>query len=127
MLALIGEQFEGGQEICGAVVSVRHSEDILSIWNRSADNFPIINIIRDRIKTILKLPNFITVEYKRHKEAQAKVTQWKRRVLYICMCTCSYHFWMIGIHFCKSCWTLLYYFKYYTNPIILIVEKLHYQ
>lgn len=33
MLALIGDQFgEAGEEICGAVLSVRNGEDIISIW-----------------------------------------------------------------------------------------------
>ena len=38
MLAIIGEHFDVGNEVCGAVISVRFSEDILSIWNRNADN-----------------------------------------------------------------------------------------
>lgn len=37
LLALIGEQFgELGEEICGAVVSVRNGEDIISIWTASS-------------------------------------------------------------------------------------------
>ena len=38
MLAIIGEHFDVGNEVCGAVISVRFSEDILSIWNRNANN-----------------------------------------------------------------------------------------
>ena len=38
VLAMIGEQFDVGHEICGAVVSVRTNEDIISVWNKSADN-----------------------------------------------------------------------------------------
>ena len=34
----VGEQFDVGHEICGAVISVRHSEDIISVWNKTADN-----------------------------------------------------------------------------------------
>ncbi|KAK9761726.1 hypothetical protein K7432_013150 [Basidiobolus ranarum] len=37
VLAVIGDQFDVGSEICGAVLSIRHSEDILSVWNRSAN------------------------------------------------------------------------------------------
>ena len=33
---MLGEQFMVGEEVCGAVVSIRFQEDILSIWNRSA-------------------------------------------------------------------------------------------
>ena len=37
LLALLGEQFTGipHDEICGAVVSCRYNEDILSVWNRN--------------------------------------------------------------------------------------------
>lgn len=38
VLAIIGEQFDVGNEICGAVISVRYNEDIISLWNRNADN-----------------------------------------------------------------------------------------
>lgn len=36
LLALIGDQFgDAGEEVCGAVLSVRNGEDILSIWTRT--------------------------------------------------------------------------------------------
>ena len=38
LLAIIGEQFDVGNEICGAVISIRYSEDIIYLWNRTADN-----------------------------------------------------------------------------------------
>lgn len=35
LLAIVGDQFaEAGEEICGAVLSVRTGEDVLSIWTR---------------------------------------------------------------------------------------------
>ena len=46
LLSIIGEQFDVGNEICGAVVSLRQSEDILSVWNRNADNLDAVNKIR---------------------------------------------------------------------------------
>ncbi|CAG8437938.1 1364_t:CDS:2 [Funneliformis mosseae] len=36
VMAVIGDQFDVGTEICGAVLSIRSSEDILSLWNQSA-------------------------------------------------------------------------------------------
>lgn len=69
VLAMIGEQFDVGQEICGAVVSVRNSEDIISIWNKNCENKEATYKIVDQMRKILKLPNFITIEYKKHKEA----------------------------------------------------------
>ena len=36
LLAMIGDQFnEASEEVCGAVLSVRNGEDILSIWTRT--------------------------------------------------------------------------------------------
>ena len=58
VLAMLGEQFLVGSEICGAVVSVRyHTEDIVSIWNKNANNQGVINQIRDIMKRVLNLPN----------------------------------------------------------------------
>lgn len=70
VLAMLGEQFLVGSEICGAVVSVRyHTEDIVSIWNRNASNQGVINQIRDIMKRVLNLPNNTIMEYKAHKES----------------------------------------------------------
>lgn len=46
ILAIIGEQFDVGSEICGAVLSVRNNEDIVSVWNKTADNLEAVNKIR---------------------------------------------------------------------------------
>lgn len=69
LLALIGCQFHGvpDGEICGAVVSIRYSEDILAIWNRNASDRDITERIRDAIKKILQLPSHAHLEYKPHQ------------------------------------------------------------
>lgn len=46
LLAIIGEQFIVGNEICGAVISVRGNEDIISLWNRTANDSAITVGIR---------------------------------------------------------------------------------
>ncbi|KAL6206793.1 PREDICTED: eukaryotic translation initiation factor 4E-1-like [Fragaria vesca subsp. vesca] len=38
LLALIGEQFDHGDEICGAVVNVRGRQEKISIWTKNAEN-----------------------------------------------------------------------------------------
>lgn len=38
LLAMIGEQFDDGDEICGAVVNVRGKQDRISIWTKNATN-----------------------------------------------------------------------------------------
>ena len=35
LLAIVGDQFmEAGDEVCGAVLSVRSGEDMLNVWTR---------------------------------------------------------------------------------------------
>ena len=73
VLAMLGEQFMVGEEICGAVVSIRFQEDILrwgsvkgysfckffpklffcSIWNRTACDQAVTNRIRDTFRRVL--------------------------------------------------------------------------
>ncbi|KAI3731764.1 hypothetical protein L1987_62953 [Smallanthus sonchifolius] len=38
LLAMIGEQFDHGDDICGAVVNVRKSQEKISIWTKNAAN-----------------------------------------------------------------------------------------
>lgn len=38
LLAMIGEQFDYGDEICGAVVSVRGKQDKIAVWTKNAAN-----------------------------------------------------------------------------------------
>ncbi|EPB68174.1 eukaryotic initiation factor 4E [Ancylostoma ceylanicum] len=68
LLAMAGEQFLVGDEICGAVCSVRNQEDIVSLWNRTADNIGVTNRIRDTLRRVLNLPINAVMEYKRHDE-----------------------------------------------------------
>lgn len=69
VLAIVGEQFDVGHEICGAVCSVRNSEDIISIWNKNHDNVEATSKIRDQMRRILKLPAYIQLEYKKHQDS----------------------------------------------------------
>jgi translation initiation factor 4E len=65
LLALIGDQFfDAGEEVCGAVLSVRNGEDILSIWTRT-DGGRVLKI-RETMKRILSFPPDTKVEWKSH-------------------------------------------------------------
>ena len=68
LLALIGNQVPGvtPDEICGVVISIRYSEDILGIWNKTADR-EVIGLLRDAIKKVLQLPPQASMEYKPHQ------------------------------------------------------------
>lgn len=38
LLAMIGEQFDYGDEICGAVVNVRGKQEKIGLWTKTATN-----------------------------------------------------------------------------------------
>ena len=69
VMAMLGEQFMVGEEICGAVVSIRYQEDILSVWNRTANDTGVTNRIRDTFRRVLNLPPGTTIEYKAHNDS----------------------------------------------------------
>jgi hypothetical protein len=48
VLALVGDQLDYGDNICGAVLSIRFNEDIVSVWNRNASDHQV-GIITDPI------------------------------------------------------------------------------
>ncbi|XP_055380845.1 eukaryotic translation initiation factor 4E type 2 [Condylostylus longicornis] len=65
-MAMLGEQFLVGQEICGVVLTTKYPEDSLSIWNRTATDQVSTNRIRDTLRRILNLPLNTPMEYKTH-------------------------------------------------------------
>ncbi|KAK3826542.1 MAG: translation initiation factor eIF 4e-like domain-containing protein [Linnemannia elongata] len=69
IMAVIGDQFDVGSEICGVVLSIRGGEDILSLWNQSAHEGRINLKIRDTMKRVLNLPAETIMEYKTHNDA----------------------------------------------------------
>ncbi|CAG8978514.1 hypothetical protein HYALB_00005090 [Hymenoscyphus albidus] len=65
IFAMVGDQFaEASEEVCGAVLSVRNGEDILSIWTRN-DGGRVLKI-RETTKRILGFPPDTKVEWKSH-------------------------------------------------------------
>jgi len=53
LMAVLGGRFDVGDEICGCVLSVRYNEDILSIWNKSADERDVCLAIRDTLRSVM--------------------------------------------------------------------------
>jgi translation initiation factor 4E len=56
VLAMIGEQFDTPEFICGLACSVRYQEDILSIWLKTSDNQAAIASVANVAKRVLNLP-----------------------------------------------------------------------
>ncbi|KAK3988608.1 translation initiation factor eIF 4e-like domain-containing protein [Cladorrhinum sp. PSN332] len=73
LLAIIGDQFgEAGEQVCGAVLSVRSGEDILSIWTRASGQ-PVLKV-RESMRRILHFPPDTKVEWKSHDSSIAQRT-----------------------------------------------------
>ncbi|PSK42678.1 putative eukaryotic translation initiation factor 4E-1 [Elsinoe australis] len=68
LLALIGDQFaEAGEEVCGAVVSVRSGEDVFSVWTKNDGGRNVK--IRETIKRVLALPPDTVITWKSHDDS----------------------------------------------------------
>jgi len=88
VLALIGDQFAGvapphedeWPEICGCTISVRQSEDILSVWNR-VDEPKLRERIRDRIRAVLHLPLSTIMEYKSNNDSMADKSSFRNSTI----------------------------------------------
>ncbi|KAI9885555.1 MAG: hypothetical protein M1823_002654 [Watsoniomyces obsoletus] len=71
LLAMIGDQFaEAGEEVCGAVLSVRSGEDVLSVWTRIDGGRNIK--IRETIKRLLAFPPDTSIVWRSHDESIAQ-------------------------------------------------------
>ncbi|KAF8661355.1 hypothetical protein AX16_001450 [Volvariella volvacea WC 439] len=56
-------------EICGCTISVRQSEDIISLWNRYEADIRVREKIRDTMKRVLNLPPSTIMEYKSNNDS----------------------------------------------------------
>lgn len=73
LMALIGNEFmEAGEEVCGAVVSVRSGEDVFSVWTKNDGGRNVK--IRETIKRVLSLPPDTRIEWKSHDDSIAQRT-----------------------------------------------------
>lgn len=68
LLAIVGDQFmEASDEVCGAVLSVRSGEDVLSIWTKIDGGRNVK--IRETIKRTLALPPDTNIIWRSHDES----------------------------------------------------------
>lgn len=74
LLAIVGNQFEsaGHGEVNGAVMSIRETHDVISVWNRTSDNRVVRERIRDTLRHVLKLPHKTVMDYRAHSQEGTK-------------------------------------------------------
>lgn len=78
-MAMIGEQFLVGDEICGIVLSLRNPWDQLSIWHRNSVDKFVVKKISESLKRILNLnvnsASGPQMDYRPHNETLNKAEQ----------------------------------------------------
>lgn len=72
ILCLIGEAFEHAEEVCGAVVNIRHRGDKISIWTANGNNQVAVKEIGSKLKQCLRLPPSVQIGYYFHKDTMTK-------------------------------------------------------
>mmetsp|Transcript_19299 Transcript_19299/g.27150 ORF Transcript_19299/g.27150 Transcript_19299/m.27150 type:complete len:195 (-) Transcript_19299:72-656(-) len=81
-LAVIGETMDmTGDEICGAVVSIRKNQDRIALWLKSCDKDKCVKI-GARWKKALEVSNKTSLKYQSHKDATASGNSFKNDVLF---------------------------------------------
>jgi len=68
ILAILGEQFDVGDEICGAGISMRPKKDCISLWNKTSSDHDTTDKIRETLRKVLNLPAHIDMEYRYHRD-----------------------------------------------------------
>uniref|UniRef100_A0A7S0CFY3 Eukaryotic translation initiation factor 4E n=1 Tax=Proboscia inermis TaxID=420281 RepID=A0A7S0CFY3_9STRA len=69
MLAVVGETIDNsGDVVCGAVVSIRKSQDRIALWLKSNDR-AVATSIGQRWKKALEVTNKTSLKYQAHKDA----------------------------------------------------------
>ena len=68
ILAILGEQFNVGDEICGAGVSMRAKKDCISLWHKTSSDEEAAERVREGMRKVLNLPSHVQMEYRNHKD-----------------------------------------------------------
>ena len=84
LLAVVGNQLGvGPDEICGVTISIRFQEwDIMTLWIRTSNNMTKIQRMKQRIRFLLEIPDFVSLDFKPHYgdyEANSKSSAGSRK------------------------------------------------
>ncbi|KAF8909327.1 eukaryotic translation initiation factor 4E class II [Gymnopilus junonius] len=75
---------DGGSEwpeICGCTISVRQSEDIVTLWNKVEADQKVREQIRDTLRKILNLPPTTVMEYKTNNDSMQDRSSFRRTTI----------------------------------------------
>lgn len=84
ILAVIGESMDmGGDQVCGAVVSIRKNQDRIALWLKSSDQEPCIKV-GERWKKALEVSSKTVLKFQNHKDAAASGSSFKNEIKFEC-------------------------------------------
>ncbi|KAF8315420.1 eukaryotic translation initiation factor 4E class II [Clavulina sp. PMI_390] len=69
VLAVVGDQFDDQDRVCGCVLSVRSQEDIMSVWHQDESDSAAKERIKETIKRCLSLGSKTVMEYKTNNDS----------------------------------------------------------
>lgn len=81
LIACLSEEF-AEPDLVGAVLSMRHRENILSIWTLHSDSSARFRI-SEKLKMILKLPPYTVLEFKQHSMSMKDGSSFKNGTAYV--------------------------------------------
>eukprot|EP01024_Parvocaulis_polyphysoides_P050648 TRINITY_DN4936_c0_g1_i1.p2 TRINITY_DN4936_c0_g1~~TRINITY_DN4936_c0_g1_i1.p2 ORF type:complete len:216 (-),score=51.88 TRINITY_DN4936_c0_g1_i1:229-876(-) len=70
LLCVIGEQFEGSEDICGVSANVRQRQDRITMWTKTAANEAAQVSLGKQIRHSLSLPESVTLGYIFHDDVK---------------------------------------------------------
>ncbi|ETV75701.1 hypothetical protein H257_10085 [Aphanomyces astaci] len=82
MLALIGECLEDDDDLSGAVVSVRKTQDRVAVWTQTATNEPLQRKVGSNFRKVLDLSKNEGLKYQSHADAAASGSSYQNEVVY---------------------------------------------
>ncbi|KAF8967685.1 translation initiation factor eIF 4e-like domain-containing protein [Flammula alnicola] len=68
-------------EICGCTISVRQSEDIVTVWNKVDGDPKLREQIRDTLRKVLNLPPSTIMEYKSNNDSMQDKSSFRRTAI----------------------------------------------
>ena len=66
VLALVGDSFGLGEEVCGLVLSMKAGEDMVSVWNRNAEDKDAVMRIKSVLMRVLGVERVDAFDYRPH-------------------------------------------------------------
>jgi len=89
LFACIGELFQE-PDIVGIMLSIRHREDLLSIWNYDHSKTEVRMAIGEKLREILNLDESTQIEYKPFKAAMKDGSSFRNAKAYVFAATTEY-------------------------------------